>query len=107
VLLDYGGTLVNEAGYDAGAGNRALLALATHVAPGVRLDVVMERAARGVAPGDIWFVGDRLDTDIAGARAAGMRAVWLRPPDTAPSDVPDLTVRDWTELRRYFEAAGA
>ena len=34
-------------------------------------------AARlGLAPEEIWFVGDRLDTDIAGARAANMKAVW-------------------------------
>src|SRR5262245_24831831 len=37
-------------------------------------------AARlGLAPDKIWFVGDRLDTDIAGANQAGMTAVWLRP----------------------------
>ena len=32
-------------------------------------------AARlGIDPKNIWFVGDRLDTDIAGARAAKMTA---------------------------------
>jgi putative hydrolase of the HAD superfamily len=35
-------------------------------------------AARlGVAAEDIWFVGDRRDTDVAGARAAGMTTVWF------------------------------
>jgi len=29
----------------------------------------------GVTRHDIWFIGDRLDTDIAGARAAGMHAI--------------------------------
>jgi putative hydrolase of the HAD superfamily len=36
-------------------------------------------AARlGLAPEEIWFVGDRLDTDIAGARSARMNPIWLR-----------------------------
>ena len=35
-------------------------------------------AARlGVEPDEIWFVGDRLDVDIAGAKAAHMKPVWL------------------------------
>jgi len=58
-------------------------------------------AARlGIAPRDIWFVGDRLDTDVAGAKAAGMTAVWLRPPgaDVPASDTPDLIVDSWPEI---------
>jgi len=228
VLLDYGGTLLEEVGYDLRAGTAALLAHATHLAPGVTLDVVVDRAKRvsrelaarrdqfgietpwpaltrlihdyfgtqfgvsmdvlelafwdasvatrpmsgaragldalhaagvplaalsnstfgaptihhdiakhgladhlqfvmvtadyvvrkpsallfetaaarlGVAPHDIWFVGDRLDTDVAGARAAGMVAEWLRPPNAAPSDAPDVTVDDWAQLQRVFEEA--
>jgi len=31
----------------------------------------------GVEPAEAVFVGDRLDVDIAGAKAAGMRAVWF------------------------------
>jgi putative hydrolase of the HAD superfamily len=31
----------------------------------------------GVAPREAAFVGDRLDVDIAGAKATGMRAVWF------------------------------
>lgn len=31
----------------------------------------------GVPPGRCWFVGDHPVNDVAGARAAGMRAVWL------------------------------
>ena len=227
-LLDYGGTLVEEAAYDMHAGTRALMALASYIAPGVTRDAVIARArlvsaqiadrrdqfgietpwpsltrlihdhfgtrftrpmdelelafwdasvttrempgARsalaafhaagvpmavlsnssfgapvirheiakhgladhlefvmvsadyvvrkpnpllfevaatrlGVPPADVWFLGDRLDTDVAGAKAAGMRAVWLRPPNAAPSDVPDLTVNDWAELQRCVEAA--
>ena len=63
-------------------------------------------AARlGVAPRDVWFVGDRLDTDVAGARAAGMTAVWMRPPGaepTASSDGAHLTVGSWAELVRLL-----
>ena len=228
VLLDYGGTLVEEVGFDPRAGNAWLLAQASHLGPGVTLDAVLERAHRvanevadrrdkfgieapwasltrlihdyfgtrfklsgpelergfwdasvttngipgarealdalaaagvpmavvsnasfsaevirhdlqkhgltdhlafvmvtadyvvrkpnallfdvaaarlGVAPADIWVVGDRLDTDVAGARAAGMRSVWLKPPNAPPSSLPDLTVRDWPDVVRCFEAA--
>ena len=31
----------------------------------------------GMQPADVWHVGDNLETDIAGARAAGLTAVWL------------------------------
>ena len=46
VLLDYGGTLVEEVDYDAIAGNRALLALASWCPDGLALETVMERASR-------------------------------------------------------------
>ena len=46
ILLDYGGTLVEEAGFDPHAGNTWLLAQASYVAPGVTLEKVLERAHR-------------------------------------------------------------
>lgn len=54
-------------------------------------------AARlGVRPEDIWFVGDRLDTDVVGAKAAGMTAVWFNPNNQQdPSRRAHLTVADW------------
>ena len=58
-----------------------------------------------VAPRDIWFVGDRLDTDIAGARAAGMTAVWFRPRAAGSSDAADLAVKSWGELIDCFHAS--
>jgi putative hydrolase of the HAD superfamily len=70
-------------------------------------------AARlGLAPRDIWFIGDTLDTDIAGARAAGMTAVWLRPAGAdAPTSVePDRIADDWPALVRLADlphAAGS
>jgi HAD superfamily hydrolase (TIGR01509 family) len=64
-------------------------------------------AARlGVRPEDIWFVGDRLDTDVAGAKAAGMTAVWFNPnnrPD--PSRSADLTVADWDGFMHHVMKA--
>ena len=60
-------------------------------------------AARlGIRPRDIWFVGDRLDTDVAGARAAGMTAVWFNPKtlqDQSPD--ADLTVTGWDDFMRH------
>jgi HAD superfamily hydrolase (TIGR01662 family) len=54
-------------------------------------------AARlGVPANEVWFVGDRLDTDMAGAKAAGMTAVWFnRDAERAPSPEVDVTVSDW------------
>jgi putative hydrolase of the HAD superfamily len=60
-------------------------------------------AARlGMAAREIWFVGDRLDTDIAGAKAAGMTAVWFnRDADEPPSADVDLSVSDWDMFVRH------
>ncbi len=60
-------------------------------------------AARlSVAPADIWVVGDRLDTDVAGAKAAGMTAVWFQPRDAAqvPPHGADLVISRWDDLAR-------
>lgn len=58
-----------------------------------------------VAPHDIWFVGDRLDTDVAGARAAGMVSVWLRAPNDRHDHGADLAVSSWSELLAKVRAA--
>jgi len=54
-----------------------------------------------VAPGDVWHVGDSLTTDVAGAKAAGLTAVWLNR-DGANREhgqaEPDLEIRSLTEL---------
>jgi putative hydrolase of the HAD superfamily len=65
-------------------------------------------AARlGIQPKDIWFMGDRLDTDVVGAKATGMTAVWFNPNNQQdPSQGADLTVADWdTFMRRVQEAS--
>jgi putative hydrolase of the HAD superfamily len=55
----------------------------------------------GVAATDSAFVGDTPRTDIAGARAAGMRAVWLNRDSSPQPDgiVPDATIRSLDELQ--------
>ena len=61
-------------------------------------------AARlGVRPAGIWCVGDRLDTDVAGARAAGMTGVLFgaTPPDRSSAD---LVVGSWVELMQRVQA---
>src|SRR5262249_26261298 len=62
-------------------------------------------AKLGVEPGDIWFVGDRLDTDLTGAKAAGMTAVWLRPAEGEKSDIADLRAGSWDEIVELFHRA--
>jgi HAD superfamily hydrolase (TIGR01662 family) len=64
-------------------------------------------AARlNVAARDIWFVGDRLDTDVAGAKAAGMTAVWFNAEGRSrPSSAVDLTVTNWTDFAGRVIAA--
>jgi HAD superfamily hydrolase (TIGR01662 family) len=59
-------------------------------------------AARlGIPTEEIWFVGDRLDTDIAGAKAAGMTAVWFNPKATEDrARDADFTVTGWDDLVR-------
>jgi len=62
-------------------------------------------AARlNVDTNDIWFMGDLLDTDITGAKAAGMTAVWFAPnPMEDPSPAVDLTVADWDGLVHHVK----
>jgi FMN phosphatase YigB (HAD superfamily) len=50
-------------------------------------------------------VGDRLDTDVAGAKAAGMTAVWLNA--TGASDdtgKADVIAAGWPDIVRLTEA---
>ncbi|MBV8170669.1 MAG: HAD family hydrolase [Candidatus Eremiobacteraeota bacterium] len=55
----------------------------------------------GVTPGESVMVGDRFNRDIAGAHAAGMRAIWVNVRDeTAPAGVrpADATILSIGEL---------
>lgn len=66
-------------------------------------------AARlGVAPDEIWFVGDRLDTDVRGARDAGMTAVWFDAHRTSnPAGGASMTATDWESLLHHVLSARA
>jgi FMN phosphatase YigB (HAD superfamily) len=65
-------------------------------------------AARlGLAPEDIWFVGDRLDTDMAGARAAHMQPIWLRGKNVSDAGDVRLAAGSWQEIVHEFEQASA
>jgi len=52
----------------------------------------------GVLPGEAVMIGDDLTADVAGPRAVGMRAIWVRRPpgrtDPTPAGVPDVTGLD-------------
>jgi HAD superfamily hydrolase (TIGR01662 family) len=58
-----------------------------------------------IPPEDIWFVGDALENDVAGARAAGMTPVWFRGAGRPGAAQPALEVSSWTELVDAFLAA--
>lgn len=57
-------------------------------------------AARlSLAPGECVMVGNDYAKDIAGARAAGMRTVWLNPSgDAAPGTAADLVIESMADL---------
>ena len=53
----------------------------------------------GLGPQEALFVGDRLEADIAGAKTAGMLAVWFNHWGGAPSTMqPDATITRFDEL---------
>jgi putative hydrolase of the HAD superfamily len=64
--------------------------------------IIFREAARraGVDPAAIVHVGDELDTDVAGARAIGMRTVWVnRTGQQASAEIlPDAQIRSLGEL---------
>jgi len=55
---------------------------------------------------NVWYLGDRIDTDIAGARAARMVAVWFERGGSPTLDVggADAKVHSWGEFRSLVEA---
>jgi HAD superfamily hydrolase (TIGR01509 family) len=68
------------------------------------LPVIFETALQrlGVLAREALFIGDRLDADVAGARAVGMTTVWInRDGATAPEGEapPDFEIRDLGQLR--------
>lgn len=59
-----------------------------------------------LAPEEVMHVGDDPHLDVAGARAAGMRCVWINRNGTAWPPMPpaDITVRSLHELADAFDA---
>jgi putative hydrolase of the HAD superfamily len=55
----------------------------------------------GVAPGDGLFVGDHPEVDVAGARGAGLYAIWKRTPHWGPPAQPVPTIDTLSEVLRY------
>jgi HAD superfamily hydrolase (TIGR01509 family) len=53
----------------------------------------MAAARLGVAPAEAVYVGDIYQVDVAGARAAGMRGLWLAPAGVPGGDFPERIER--------------
>jgi FMN phosphatase YigB (HAD superfamily) len=62
-------------------------------------------AAVDARPAQAAIIGDRPEFDLAGARAVGMRSIWMRPPDFVgePDPVPDAVVSGWSEVPPIIE----
>jgi len=61
-------------------------------------------AKLGIEPRDIWFIGDRLDTDVAGARAAGMQPVWFGSTSGGEATDDILVAPNWPAVMRFFRS---
>lgn len=60
----------------------------------------------GLPPREVLHVGDDAEMDVLGARRAGLRTAWLNRTDATwahPHDLPDLIVRDLTELADWLD----
>ena len=56
-------------------------------------------ARLAVPPDAAVMIGDSLASDVRGAQAVGLKAIWLAPPDGVASGVqPDLTIHAFAEL---------
>ena len=69
--------------------------------------LIIEAAAGllGTSCAETWFVGDRLDTDIAGTTAAGMKAILLSHDAGARAEPPAITVTHWDEIVKLVRDA--
>jgi putative hydrolase of the HAD superfamily len=70
--------------------------------------LIIEAAAGllGTSCADTWFVGDRIDTDVAGATAAGMTAILLSNKSSVRGETTALTVTHWNEIAKLVADAG-
>ncbi len=61
-----------------------------------------------VQPSDCWYIGDRIDFDVAGSQSAGMRGIWLnreKKPGLA-GVLPDGELTDWSEFASLWARLG-
>ena len=57
----------------------------------------------GFRPADVWYVGNSIEHDIAGARNAGMPAIWYNAVNSdlcAPT--PDAAISSWSDFTRLL-----
>lgn len=59
----------------------------------------------GVPPAHVWFMGDQVDTDVVGARAAGMTPFLYAHQPTAAHVDRDVIAVTWPDLVRHFREA--
>lgn len=64
-------------------------------------------ARLGTDAADTWFIGDRLDTDVAGAKAAGVTAVWYTRDRQADTGQADVVIPAWSALALRVASAPA
>jgi putative hydrolase of the HAD superfamily len=60
----------------------------------------------GVTPQEAFYIGDRPQDDVAGAQAAGMRAIWVRRPHSSrlsPGIRPNAIVDSLTEMIKVID----
>lgn len=59
----------------------------------------------GLKSQSVWFVGDKLETDIAGAKQVGLYAIWYnRHRLSHQMIVPDVEVPDWSKFIHLLKA---
>ena len=59
----------------------------------------------GMAPSEIWYVGDTLETDMVGAKQCHMSAIWYNRRQQEHTDIPvDAEVRSWEEFLELAQA---
>ena len=64
-------------------------------------------AKLGAESSTTWFVGDSLESDIAGANEVGLFSVWYNPDENDGGHIePDATIGSWEELEELFETVG-
>lgn len=64
-------------------------------------------AKLGIPREAVWFIGDRPEADIAGAKGVGLTAVWYNGGGEGEScdPEPDLEVREWGEVGEKLKVA--